>query len=50
MPLKAHVAVSGSTNSERPKATPAREGFVSLCVCTKPIGDGIGAVLMECNG
>ena len=47
MLLKTHVAAPGSTNSERLPATPAREGFVSTCVRTEPVGIGIGAVCVE---
>ena len=47
MPLKTHVAVPGSTNSERLTSIPAREGFGSVCAYTEPVGTGIGAVCVE---
>ena len=47
MPLKLHVAAPGSTNAERLAATAAREGFVSVCACTEPVGTDIGAVCVE---
>ena len=47
MPLQTYVAASGSTNSERLTAKPAREGFVIICAYTQPIGTGIGAVCVE---
>ena len=34
-------------NSKRITAKPAREGFVSMCVCTEPVKTGIGAVCVE---
>ena len=47
--LYTYVAAPGSINSERITAKPAREGFVSMCACTEPVGTGIGAVYVE-NG
>ena len=47
MPLKAHVAAPGSTNSQRLTARPAQEGFVSMCACTEPVRTGIGAVCVD---
>ena len=38
MPIKTHVAAPGSTNFERLTATPAQEGFVSICARTEPTG------------
>ena len=34
-PVTKHVAVHGSTNSERLTATLARERFISICVCAQ---------------
>ena len=45
--LLTHVAAPGSINSKRLAAKPAREGFVSMCACTEPVGTGIGAVCVE---
>ena len=47
--LKTHDAAPDSTNSERLKAKPAREGFVSMCASTEPFRTGIGAVCVECG-
>ena len=47
MPLKIHVAAPCSTNSERLTARPAREGFVIIWACTKPIGAGMVSVCVE---
>ena len=47
MPLKTHVAVPGSTNSERLTARPAREGFVIICACTELVEADIDAVCVE---
>ena len=45
--LYTHVAAPGSINSKRITAKPAREGFVSMRVCTEPVRTGIGAVCVE---
>ena len=45
--LQTHVAASGSINSKRVRAKPAREGFVSMCACTEPVRTDIGAVCVE---
>ena len=47
MPLKTHVAATGSTNFEQLTPKPAREGFVIICACTEHIGAGISAVRVE---
>ena len=46
MPLSTRSR-AGSINSKRITAKPAREGFVSMCACTEPVRNGIGAVCVE---
>ena len=45
--LDRHVSAPGSINSKRITAKPAREGFVSMCVCTEPVRTGSGTVFDE---
>ena len=47
LPHYKHVAAPGSINSNRLTAKPAREAFVSMCVCTEPVRTGIGAVCVD---
>ena len=37
MPLKTHVALPGSTDSER---------LATMCACTEAVGSGLGAVCL----